>query len=147
MSFHPFKKVADFQACHEQAKNVSRAKAHGKKPNWFDNSVPEKVVWDLPEDATGGMTPPPGAKKQQQAQQAQQAQQQAKEEEEEEWEEWEDATAAEEVAPLRVGPYLPAPNLYPYGGAGAGATGHDGKDCFRQRVSVRSDTYDTLLFG
>ena len=78
MSFHPFKKVADFQACHEQAKNVSRAKAHGKKPNWFDNSVPEKVVWDLPEDAAGGMpnpnAAPPGAKKQQQAQQAQQAQ-------------------------------------------------------------------------
>ena len=26
------------------------------------------------------------------------------------------------MAPLRVGAYLPAPNLYPYGGAGAGAT-------------------------
>ena len=30
VSFHPFKKVSDFQACHEQAKNVSRAKAEGK---------------------------------------------------------------------------------------------------------------------
>ena len=73
VSFHPFKKVADFQACHEQAKNVSRAKAKGKEPNWFDDSVPEKVVWGLPDDAAGRMTPPPGQKQQQQ-QQAQQQQ-------------------------------------------------------------------------